>query len=254
MKVILHGCNGKMGRVLVKLMKEDPEIEITAGIDKEPAKYTNDFPVYAQAALCKEKGDVVIDFSHHSALPQLIDYCLATKTPLVTATTGLSGEDMARLAEASKSIPVFHSANMSVGINLMTDLVSRVGKALGTAFDIEIVEKHHNKKVDSPSGTAYMLANAINAAFDNNKEYIYGRQGKADIRKDTHVGIHAIRGGTIVGEHTVIFAGPDEIIEITHTALSKDIFGLGAIKAAKFLTKQPSGFYNMNDIIGSLSS
>lgn len=249
MKVILHGCNGKMGRVLVKLLKEDPEVEIVAGIDHHPEKYLNTFPVYGQASACKEKGDVIIDFSHHSALPALIDHCFDTKTPLVTATTGVSGEDFTKLVDCSKSVPIFYSANMSVGINLLTDLVARAGKTLGTDFDIEVIEKHHNKKVDSPSGTAFMLVNAINEAFQNNKEYIYGRHGKTDERKDTHIGIHAVRGGTIVGEHTVIFAGPDEIIEITHTALSKDIFGLGAIRAAKFIVKQTPGFYNMNSII-----
>ncbi|MDF2548478.1 MAG: 4-hydroxy-tetrahydrodipicolinate reductase [Anaerosolibacter sp.] len=249
MKVILHGCNGKMGRVLAKLLKEDPEIEIVAGIDHNPDKYVNTFPVYGQASACKEKGDVIVDFSHHSALPALIDYCVSSKTPLVTATTGLSGDDFSKLVDSAKVVPIFHSANMSVGINLVTDLVARAGKTLGTSFDIEVIEKHHNKKVDSPSGTAFMLVNAINDAFENNKEFIYGRHGKTDVRKDTHIGIHAVRGGTIVGEHTVIFAGPDEIIEITHTALSKDIFALGAIRAAKFITQQKPGFYNMNSII-----
>ncbi|QXM05571.1 4-hydroxy-tetrahydrodipicolinate reductase [Crassaminicella indica] len=248
MKVILSGCNGKMGRVLVKLITQEKDIEIIAGIDINANKFKNPFPVYKNACECKEKADVIIDFSHHSALLEILKYSLDTKTPLVVATTGLSGEDLKNLTEASKQIPIFQTGNMSLGVNVLTDLAKKAATSLKD-FDIEIIEKHHNEKVDAPSGTAYLIANSINEAFQNEKEFIYGRYGRSEKRKNKEIGIHAIRGGSIVGEHTVIFAGPDEIIEIKHTALSKDIFALGAIKAAKFLKSKQNGFYNMNDML-----
>lgn len=248
-RVILNGCNGKMGRVLAKLINEEKNMEVVAGIDREVDKFENTFPVYSNIFSCLEKGDVLIDFSHPSTIKNTLDFCVETKTPIVTATTGLSGEETALFVEASKSIPVFQSSNMAVGISVIIDLAAQAAKALGNTFDIEIIEKHHNKKVDSPSGTAYMIANALNETFQQKKEYVYGRHGKEDQRTENHIGIHAVRGGTIVGEHTVIFAGPDEIIEIKHTALSKDIFALGAIRAAKFILNQKNGYYNMNDLI-----
>lgn len=250
-KVIVHGCHGKMGKVLVRLLNQEKDIEIVAGIDRfaENNNTASDFPVYAHAAECSEKGDIVIDFSHFSALPDLIDYCVSTKTPLLTATTGISGDNITKLINASQTIPVFQTGNFSVGVNIITKLAQDVAKTLDTSFDIEVMEAHHNKKVDSPSGTAFMIAEAINKSLGNKMEYVYGRHGKEDERKSTDIGIHAIRGGTISGQHTVMFAGPDEIIEIKHTALSKDIFALGAIRAAKFLVNQDKGFYNMNDIL-----
>jgi len=169
--------------------------------------------------------------------------------PLVIATTGLTDEDSKAVSEAAKSIPVFKSANMSLGINVMLKLAQEAAKAFGSHFDIEIIEKHHNQKVDSPSGTAYMIANAVNEAFDDQKEFVYGRYGRADERKTQDVGIHAIRGGTIPGEHTIIFAGEDEIFEIKHTALSKNIFAFGAIAAARFISDCEKGFYDMNDML-----
>lgn len=248
-KVIVHGMNGKMGKVLTRLLQEDKETKIVAGIDKHIDSNSHAFPVYEKASQCNEKADVVIDFSHHSAMNNIIKYCMDTKTAIVTATTGLDGEDMKCLLNASNEIPLFHSGNMSLGINVLIDLAKSASKAFGDSFDIEIIEKHHNQKVDSPSGTAYMIANEINEVFNNNKDFVYGRHGKSDNRKPADIGIHAIRGGSIVGEHTVIFAGKDEIIEVKHTALSKDIFALGAIKAAKFLVQKENGFYNMNDMI-----
>ncbi|QZY56269.1 4-hydroxy-tetrahydrodipicolinate reductase [Crassaminicella profunda] len=248
MKVILSGCNGKMGRVLVKLISQEKDMEIIAGIDMNHERYENSFPVYEKAEFCKEKADVLIDFSHHSALADVLAYSVKTKTPLVVATTGLSGEDLKSLMESSNNIPIFQTGNMSLGVNVLTNLAKSAATGLRD-FDIEIIEKHHNQKVDAPSGTAYLIANGINESFNNEKEFIYGRYGRSEKRKDTEIGIHAIRGGNIVGEHTVIFAGPDEIIEIKHTALSKDIFGLGAIKAARFLNAQKNGFYNMNDLL-----
>jgi 4-hydroxy-tetrahydrodipicolinate reductase len=247
--VILHGCNGKMGRVVTKLIESDPEMNLVAGIDENKDKYTNSFPVYADPFSCKEKADVLIDFSHYSALPNLLKYCLDNKLPLVIATTGLNEENIESLEKASQSIPIFRTANMSLGVNVVTDLAKKAAHVLSDAFDIEIIEKHHNKKVDSPSGTAYLIADAIKEVFNGEKSYVYGRHGKNDKRNTTDIGIHAVRGGSIVGEHTVIFAGPDEIIEIKHTALSKDIFALGAIRAAKFLMHQQNGLYNMNDLL-----
>ncbi|MCT4604876.1 MAG: 4-hydroxy-tetrahydrodipicolinate reductase [Marinisporobacter sp.] len=248
MKIILSGCNGKMGRVLVKIINEEKDLEIVAGIDANHEGYENPFPVYEKAEYCKEKADVLIDFSHHSALKDVLAYSVKTKTPLVVATTGLSGEDLKALMEASKDLPIFQTGNMSLGVNVLTDLAKRASLGLKD-FDIEIIEKHHNQKVDAPSGTAYLIANGINEVFNDKKEFIYGRHGRSEKRKNNEISIHAIRGGSIVGEHTVIFAGPDEIIEIKHTALSKDIFALGAIKAARFLNVQKNGFYNMNDLL-----
>lgn len=248
-RVILNGCNGKMGRVLTKLINEEKDMEVVAGIDRESDRFENAFPVYSNILSCLEKGDVLIDFSHPSSMRDTLSFCVETKTPIVTATTGLSGEEMTLFVEASKSIPVFQSSNMSVGVNVIIDLAAQAANALGNTFDIEIIEKHHNKKVDSPSGTAFMIANALNETFEQKKEYVYGRHGNEDKRTENHIGIHAVRGGTIVGEHTVIFAGPDEIIEIKHTALSKDIFALGAIRAAKFIAGRKNGYYNMKDLI-----
>ena len=248
-RVIVNGCNGKMGSVLVKLLNQEKNMEVVAGVDRDVSHCDTTFPVYSHIGNCLEKGDVLIDFSHFSALPDLIDYCVSTKTPLLTATTGVNGDITAKLINATREIPVFQTANMSLGVNIVTKLAQDVVKTLGTSFDIEIIESHHNKKVDSPSGTAYMIAKAINESLSNKMEYVYGRHGKEDTRKSTDIGIHAIRGGTISGEHTIIFAGNDEIIEIKHTALSKDIFALGAIRAAKYLVQQGKGFYNMNDIL-----
>ncbi|TCO71464.1 4-hydroxy-tetrahydrodipicolinate reductase [Marinisporobacter balticus] len=247
--VIISGCNGTMGRILSRFIANNREMEVIAGIDRYVDRYENPFPVYKNACDCMESSDVVIDFSHHSTLDAILKYCVDTKTPLVTATTGLSDKDSESLMDASKIIPIFQTGNMSLGVNVITDLAKKAAQVLGDPFDIEIIEKHHNQKVDSPSGTAYLIANGINEGLENKKDFVYGRYGRAEKRKTTDIGIHAIRGGTIVGEHTVIFAGPDEIIEIKHTAISKDIFALGAIEASKFLLKQTNGFYNMNDML-----
>jgi len=249
LKVIISGCNGKMGHVLAQMIEKQNDMEVVAGIDPNTDAYSQPFPVYPSPSSCKSKADVLIDFSHYSALPGILNFCIKQKTPLVIATTGLSIEDMQKIKEASDIIPIFQSANMSVGINVMVELAQKAAQAFGDRFDIEIIEKHHNQKLDSPSGTAYMIANTINKVFDDQKEYIYGRHGKSDKRKINEIGIHAIRGGTIVGEHTVIFAGEDEILEIKHTALSKNIFALGAIEAAKFIVNREKGLYNMNDLL-----
>ncbi len=247
MKVIIHGINGKMGNTLKKLIVNDPEIEIVAGIDSFPGE--NAFPVFSSAQECTVEADAVIDFSHFSIVPKLIQYCVEAKLPVVVCTTGLTDEQYDLLEEAAKKIPVFRSANMSLGINVLTEAIKLIVPPLEENFNIEIIEKHHTKKVDSPSGTAFLLADTVNDTCKVKKDYVFGRHSKSDVCKMTDLGIHAVRGGTIPGEHTVIFAGSDEVIEIKHTALSKNIFAYGAIKAAKFIAKAEKGLYNMTDLL-----
>ena len=253
-KVILHGCNGKMGQVVAKKAASDPNIKIVAGIDKFPDAKQNDFPVFDSLKVCDQQADVVIDFSVHDAVNNLLEDAVQKNLPVVIATTGLSEDDKKHIIERSKLIPIFQSANMSIGINLMCQLSKKSASVLGNQFDIEIIEKHHNQKIDSPSGTAYALADAINEIFTNQKEYVYGRHSTNAKRKPNEIGIHAIRGGTIPGEHTVIFAGNDEVLEIIHTAYSREIFAEGAISAAKYLINQNPGLYDMYDVMAKLSS
>ena len=245
LKVIINGCSGKMGRVLSKCVIDDSDLELVCGISPDNAEDLN-FKTYSNFDNIIEKADVVIDFSHHSALDSVLDYCLKTKTPLVIATTGYNNEELEKIYDASKTIPLLHSYNMSLGINLLLRLVKEASKILNT-FDIEIIEKHHNKKVDAPSGTSVMIANTIKNVLPN-IENNYGRYGRNAKRKENEIGIHAVRGGTIVGEHDVIFAGHDEVVEIKHTAHSKDIFAKGSIVAAKFIVNQNPGYYNMDNI------
>jgi len=197
----------------------------------------------------QQKADVIIDFSHHSAIDALLDYSEATGTPAVICTTGLSEAQVARIQTLSATVPLLRSGNMSVGVNLLLDLVARAAQTLYAAYDIEIIEKHHNRKVDAPSGTALMLAQAAKEAVPEHREYTYGRQGTDCKRKPEEIGIHAIRGGTIVGEHSVIFAGNDEIIEISHTAISRGVFAGGAVRAAEFLVNQQPGLYSMKEVL-----
>ena len=223
------------------------ELELVAGIS--PKHHDVDgFNTYSSFADVKEDSDVVIDFSNPLALDGILEYCLKTKTPVVLATTGYNDEEMEKIHEAAKQIPVFLSFNMSLGVNILLKLVKEAAKNLAN-FDIEIIEKHHNKKVDSPSGTAVMIANAVKEIREQS-EFIYGRHGRTGKRQQNEVGIHAVRGGTIVGEHSAIFAGNDEILEINHSARSKNVFAEGAIAAAKYLVNQEPGFYNMDDMLG----
>lgn len=245
LKVIINGCSGKMGRVLAKCVIEDPELELICGVSPNNTDNLN-FKTYTNFNDIKEVADVIIDFSHHSALSEVLRYSVDTKTPLVIATTGYNDDELNKIYEASKVIPLFHSYNMSLGVNILLRLVKQAAKVLND-FDIEVIEKHHNKKVDAPSGTAVMIANAIKEVLPN-VENNYGRYGREAKRKENEIGIHAIRGGTIVGEHDVIFAGHDEIVEIKHTAQSKDIFAKGSIVAAKFLVSQKPGYYNMDNM------
>jgi len=252
LRAIISGCNGKMGHVLTNLIDNDNEITTTAGLDVGDVQ-NNNFPVYSKHKNCKEEADVLIDFSNAEGIDTLLEYAVSRKIPLVIATTGLSSTQMQRIKKASKSIPIFQSGNMSVGINLVMKLIEDATKVLQKNFDIEIIEKHHNTKVDAPSGTALMLAESVNSALSDKAEYIYDRTNVRKKRSKNEIGIHSLRGGTIVGEHSVVFAGNDEIIEINHTALSRNIFGLGAIRAAKYIVKQEPGFYNMKTLISDES-
>lgn len=248
-KVIMHGCNGKMGQVIAGLIKDDPEITLVAGIDPFDG-IANPFPVFSKIQECTIEADVIIDFASAKATDDLLDYCVSKKIPCVLCTTGLSEDTLKKVEESSKEVAILKSANMSLGINTLLKLVKEAAAVLAPAgFDIEIVEKHHNLKVDAPSGTALALADSINEEFDQSYEYVYDRSTKREKRKEKELGIMAVRGGTIVGDHDVIFAGTDEVITFSHTAYSKAVFGKGAVQAAKFLAGKPAGMYNMSHVI-----
>lgn len=248
MKVLLHGCNGRMGQVLVRLISEASDMEIICGVDSFPEKLKNEFPVYSKLEDVTEAVDILIDFSNHSCINDIIRFGRSQTLPLVICTTGFTPEEKSMMIEASKSIPIFNSANMSIGVNILISLVKQAARALSEGFDIEIIEKHHNQKLDSPSGTAIMIADAINSTLNDEYNYVYGRHSKTQKRLKKEIGIHAIRGGAIVGEHQVIFAGGGEVIEINHSALSRDVFGYGAIAAVRFMLNKNPGMYNMDDI------
>ena len=248
LRVIISGYSGSMGKVLTKCANEDSELEIVCGASKDDLDVP--FKTYHKMSEVEELADVIIDFSHHSTIEDTLSYAIKTKTPIVIATTGFNDEELTKIKKASNIIPIFHSSNMSLGVNVLVKLVKEAAKALN-GFDIEIIEKHHNKKVDAPSGTAKMIANAINKELDDSMEFNYGRSGNDAKRKEKEIGIHAIRGGTIPGEHTVIFAGLDEIVEIKHTALSKKVFAQGSIKAAQYILNKENGLYDMNNLINN---
>ena len=248
-RAIMHGCNGRMGQVITGLVKEDTEIEIVAGIDTYTG-LANTYPVFETIEKCDVEADVVIDFSNAAAVDGLLDYCANKKLPIVLCTTGLSEEQLAKVEDTAKETAVLRSANMSLGINLLLKLLQDATKVLAPAgFDIELVEKHHNQKLDAPSGTALALADSINASMYNAYTYVYDRSQVRQKRDAKEIGISAVRGGTIVGDHEVIYAGPDEVIEFKHTAYSKAVFGKGAVEAAKFLAGKPAGRYGMSDVI-----
>jgi len=248
-RIIIHGCNGKMGQTVASVAAALPDIQVVAGGDKFPEIKQNPFPTYGSLSQCNEQADVIVDFSNPTALPDLLAFAKERKIPLVIATTGFSQDDIKLIEQASRTIPIFRSANMSLGVNVMLELVQKAAAALGNEFDIEIIEKHHNQKVDAPSGTAYVLADAINEVLLNSKDYIFGRHSKNQRRSKSEIGIHAVRGGTIPGQHTVVFAGNDEVLEITHTAYSRQIFALGALHACKYITKKAPGLYGMKDML-----
>ena len=249
-KIIMHGCNGHMGQVISGIVEKDPDAEIVAGIDiADQGK--NSYPVFTDIDACQVEADAIIDFSSAKATDKLLEYSAARQIPVVLCSTGLSQVQLAKVEETSRKVAVLKSANMSLGINTLLKLVQDAAKVLAAAgFDMEIVEKHHRLKLDAPSGTALALADSINEAMDNQYHYVYDRSQKREKRDDKEIGISAVRGGTIVGEHEIIFAGQDEVIEFKHTAYSKAIFGKGAVEAAKFLAGKPAGRYDMSDVIG----
>lgn len=248
-KILMYGCCGHMGQVISGLAASDPEVEIVAGVDIADKGNTS-YPVYTDIRACQENVDVVIDFSSAKAVDALLDYCGEKGFPVVLCTTGLSEEQLARVEETAKKTAVLKSANMSLGINTLLKLIQDAAKVLASAgFDMEIVERHHRLKVDAPSGTALALADSLNEAMGGKYEYVFDRSQKREKRTDSEIGISAVRGGTIVGEHEVIFAGPDEVIEFKHTAYSKAVFGKGALEAAKYLAGKPAGRYDMSDVI-----
>lgn len=250
-KIIISGCCGHMGRVVADICANDPDVEVSAGIDLMPQP-TDGFPVFSSPAACAAEGDVVIDFSHPAALSGLLDFCVSRKIPVVLATTGYTDEQLAQIDEAAKSIPVFRSANMSLGINVLLDLVKRAAALLGDDFDVEITERHHHRKLDAPSGTALMLADAAAQALPYDAEYVYDRYSVRKPRDKREIGISSLRGGTIVGDHSVVFAGRDEVIEFSHHAASREVFAVGAVKAAKFLAEvNAPGMYNMSHLIAN---
>ncbi len=248
-RIIMHGCNGKMGQVISGLIAADPDAELVAGIDARDDGH-NPYPVFTDIASCNVEADCLIDFSVATAVDNMLDYCVERKLPCVLCTTGLSEEQLKKVQEAAGSVAILKSANMSLGINLLLKLLKDAAGVLAPAgFDMEIVEKHHNLKVDAPSGTALALADSINEEFDNEYEYVYDRSSRREKRPEKEIGISAVRGGTIVGDHDVIFAGADEVITFSHTAYSKAIFGKGAVQAAKFLAGKECGMYDMGNVI-----
>lgn len=248
--ILMSGCNGKMGQVISRLSEQYSDLKIAAGFDIFDSG-RNSYPVFSNLEQCRENIDVIIDFSNPDALENILRFAVERRLPIIVATTGISQSQKKLLESAARVIPVFFSANMSLGVNLIMDLVRKAAKVLEPNFDIEIIEKHHNQKLDAPSGTALAIADSINSALEQKQEYIYDRHSRRKKRSRAEIGIHAVRGGTIVGEHSIIFAGNDEVIEISHLAMSKDIFGTGALRAAKFIHGKAPGMYDMNDLITS---
>lgn len=248
-KVIMHGCNGRMGQFITKIAAEDPKTEIVAGVDVSD-HIQNTYPVFDNIKKCDVEADVVIDFASAKAVDGLLEYCVEKQIPCVLCTTGLSEEQLKKVEEASKKVAILKSANMSLGINLLLKLLKEAAPVLADAgFDMEIVEKHHNQKLDAPSGTALALADSINEALNNEYEYVYDRSTRREVRPEKEIGISAVRGGTIVGDHDVLFAGLNEVITFSHQAYSREVFAKGAVQAAKYLAGKSAGYYGMSDVI-----
>lgn len=249
-KMIMHGCNGAMGQVITGLAAEDERITIVAGIDVRQGKEKG-YPVFSSLEQCDAEADVIVDFASPKAVDSLLAYSISKKIPVVLCTTGLSETQLEAVREAGAKTAILRSANMSLGVNLLLKLVSEAAKVLaGSGFDIEVVEKHHNQKVDAPSGTALALADSMNQAVEGQYSYIYDRSTRREKRSPREIGISSVRGGSIVGEHDVIFAGRDEVVTFSHTAYSKAIFAKGALEAAKFLAGREPGLYTMADVVG----
>ena len=245
----MHGCNGHMGQVISGLIAQDTDAQIVAGIDLCDNQ-KNDYPVFTDIKACDVQADVMIDFSSFRATDGVLEYCREKKLPLVLCTTGLTEEQLAKVKEYSKDVAILRSANMSLGVNTLMKLIQDAAKVLATAgFDMEIVEKHHKLKCDAPSGTALALADSLNEAMGEKYHYVYDRSQVHQQRDELEIGISAVRGGTIVGDHDVIFAGPDEVVTLSHRAYSKTVFGKGAVEAAKFLAGKPAGMYDMQNVI-----
>ncbi len=246
-KAVICGASGKMGGFVARAAIEDGNFLIVAGIDK--INNGQSFPIFSKFSDIKNPVDVIIDFSHPALIDDLLDFAKQNKIPVVIATTGYSDAQLNKIKETSKEIPVFFTFNMSLGVNLICSLAKKAASILGNGFDIEIIEKHHNQKIDAPSGTAIMLANAVNSVFEDKMNYEYDRHSKRAKRPKNEIGIHSVRGGTIVGEHDVIFAGHDEVLTISHSAQSKEVFAVGAVRAAKFLYDKKAGLYDMNSVL-----
>ena len=251
-KVMISGCNGKMGQVVTSMCEANPNMEIVAGIDVNAVK-RNSYPVYADPMEFPGTADCIIDFSNPAALSPLLSYCKKTGCAVVLATTGYSEEQLQEIESASREVRIFKSANMSLGINVLLSLVQQATRILGSSCDIEIVEKHHNRKLDAPSGTAIMIADAASAVLDERPEYVFERHSQRRKRGKQEIGISSVRGGTIVGEHEILFAGTDELLEIKHTAYSREIFANGAVRAAEFLSSRTApGLYNMENLVAEV--
>lgn len=250
-RIMLCGANGKMGHVIDSCVKARDDVKIVCGVDLNNTVYS-DFPVVKNIGEFQDEVDVIIDFSHPLALDGILSYAVERQVPVVAATTGYSNEQIEKIRATAEKIPIFFTFNMSLGINLLMDLAKRATMILGDQFDIEIIEKHHNQKIDAPSGTAIMLANSINEAAGERYQYEYDRHSKRQKRNKNEIGVHAVRGGTIVGEHEVIFAGRDEIVTLSHSAMSKEIFAVGALKASIFLKDQKAGIYDMSNMLSSI--
>ena len=252
-RIILNGCMGKLGKAILAMAENSESCEIVSGVDVIGSGNGLTFPIYSNLDYCDRDADVVVDCSVVEAIPSLLNFGAQRQIPLVICTTGLNQEMLAAVKKTSRKVAVLQSANMSLGINLLVNMVQRAAKLLDDSqFDIEIIEKHHNQKVDAPSGTALVLADAINLTLGNKMEYVYDRSRERKKRKAKEIGIHALRGGTIVGEHSVVFAGSDEVIEFKHQALSKEVFAVGALKAARFMCGKPPGLYTIQDIIDEI--
>ena len=247
-KIILCGCNGKMGAAMTGIVGERSDCEIVAGVDINTTSLSG-YQVYADIADVKETADAIVDFSHPAALDSILAYAVDKQIPAILCTTGYSDGQLAQIKEASEKVAVFHSGNMSLGINLLMALSRKAAQILGDSFDVEIIEKHHNRKLDAPSGTALMLANAVSEELPYECRYEYDRHSVRRKREKNEIGIHSVRGGTIVGVHEVVFAGHDEIVTLTHTAQSRGVFASGAVNAAIYMTGKPAGLYDMGDVI-----
>ncbi|MBR3636064.1 MAG: 4-hydroxy-tetrahydrodipicolinate reductase [Lachnospiraceae bacterium] len=249
-RVIMHGCNGRMGQMITNIVNSDPDVDIVAGVDVSD-HISNNYPVFKSISECDVDADVIIDFANAAAVDVLLEYAAGRQIPVVLCTTGLSEAQLEHMKKTSERVAILKSANMSLGINTIMKLLKEVTPLFAQAgFDIEIVEKHHNQKLDAPSGTALALADSINGELNNEYEYVYDRSARREKRPVKEIGISAVRGGSIVGDHDVIFAGLDEVVTISHTAYSRAVFAKGAIAAGEFLAGKPAGMYDMSDVIG----